>query len=61
MSNLGKLSSGGQAIFVRTDVSDAESVKNLIAKAEYAFGTVHMEERDFDEVISINLSGCGFV
>lgn len=35
------LSSGGQAVFVRTDVSDAESVKNLITTAEHAFGTVH--------------------
>lgn len=35
------LSSGGQAVFVRTDVSDAESVKNLMTTAEHVFGTVH--------------------
>lgn len=34
-------SKGGSALFVKTDVSKYESVKNLIGKAQSAFGTIH--------------------
>lgn len=68
------ISLGGEACFIKTDVSYAESVKNLIHSAQSSFGKidfalnnagiegklgpiVNMEERDFDEVISINLKG----
>ncbi|MCB1181661.1 MAG: SDR family NAD(P)-dependent oxidoreductase [Chlamydiia bacterium] len=34
-------SNGGSALFVKTDVSKYESVKNLMGKAQSTFGTIH--------------------
>lgn len=68
------VASGREAVFIKTDVSNAESVKKLVKEAQNVFGTIHfalnnagiegklgslaeMEEKDFDEVISINLKG----
>jgi NAD(P)-dependent dehydrogenase (short-subunit alcohol dehydrogenase family) len=35
------ISFGGEAVFVRTDVSDAKSVENLMVQAQAVFGTIH--------------------
>jgi len=68
------ISLGAEALFIKTDVSNADSVRNLIQVTQKSFGSIHyalnnagiegnlgslseMEERDFDEVISVNLKG----
>lgn len=68
------ISQGGEALFIKTDVSNSDSVKSFIQTAKKSFGSIHyalnnagiegnlgplndMEEKDFDEVISINLKG----
>lgn len=65
---------GSKALFVPTDVSNSESVENLIDVAKSSFGEIHYalnnagiegalrplvetDERDFDEVMGINLKG----
>lgn len=68
------ISQGAEALFIKTNVSNSDSVKNLIQTVQSSFGGIHcalnnagiegnlgplgdMEEKDFDEVISINLKG----
>lgn len=64
---------GGDAIFVRADVSNREDMENMISKTKEAFGTVHilshnagiyplsllkdMSESQWDEVLDVNLKG----
>ncbi len=68
------VSLGTEALFIKTDVSRAESVRELIRITKSSFGDIDfalnnagiegklgplsdMEEKDFDEVIAINLKG----
>ena len=64
---------GGEAVFVETDVADAGSVKETVARVRERFGTVHflvtcagvasanfvweMSEQEWDRVLDINLKG----
>src|SRR4030095_2656973 len=55
---------GGEAIFVRTDVSDEGDVKNLIATAVKPYGVLlptviltEMDEKTFDQTLAVDLKG----
>jgi 3-oxoacyl-[acyl-carrier protein] reductase len=64
---------GGEAIFVRADVSKRDDMEKMISKTKEAFGTVHilshnagiyplsllkdMSESQWDEVLDVNLKG----
>ncbi len=45
---------GGQATFIRTDVTDAKSVQDMVGQAEKTYGAVHILHNNAVEVTFVN-------